>query len=194
MDLAAALRKVVRPLALQVAEGCVRGLALVAVVAMLLNGWTLHPDHGPSRPAPEMAWFKLEQLYRQVTLDLMAHEPVDAQTRIAAADIGVIGFVSGARILDTLGLISPESVPYYPLPEDAYAMSYAVSTELILAEQPDFIILLEVYARNTLLRSQVFADHYDLYCKWPTDIYGSDGALVFRRRSLAGDAALHTQN
>jgi hypothetical protein len=194
IDLAAALRKVVPPRTVQVAEGCARGLAVAAVVAMLLNGWTLHPDHGPDRPAPEMAWFKLEQLYRRVTLDLLARQPIDAQTCIAAADIGVIGFVSGARILDTLGLISPESVPYYPLADDAYAMSYAVSTELILAEQPDFIILLEIYARNTLLRSRAFAEQYELYRKWPTDIYDSDGALVFRRRPLAGAAAPRSQN
>ena len=164
--------------------GRAAGLVLVAAAcAMLLNGWTLHPDHGPDRPAPEMAWFKLEQLYRQATLDLCVNQPVSPETRIAAGDIGVIGFVSGARILDTLGLVSPESVPYSPLLEEAYVIGYAVSTELILIERPDYLILLEVYVRNTLLRSSEFAEQYELYRHWPTDIYGSDAMMVFRRRA-----------
>jgi arabinofuranosyltransferase len=165
------------------AAGRVGGWLLVAAaLGASLNAWMLHPDHGPGRPAPEMAWFKLEQLYRQVTLDLCATQPVTPETRIAAGDIGVVGFTSQARILDTLGLISPQSVPYYPLPEQAYVISYAVSTDLILAEQPDYVILLEVYVRNTLLRSPAFAQQYELYRRWPTDIYGSDGMMVFRRK------------
>lgn len=161
------------------------GLLVAAILGLYANSWTLHPDHGPDRPAPEMAWFKLEQLYREVTLDLKAREPLSDQTRIAAGDIGVVGWTSGARILDTLGLVSPQSVPYYPLPADAYVISYAVSTDLVLAEQPDYLILLEVYVRNTLLRSPEFSERYELARKWPTGIYGSDGMLVFRRRALA---------
>jgi hypothetical protein len=129
-----------------------------------------------------MAWFKLEELYRRATSDLKANQRVTAESRIAAGDIGVVGFVSQARILDTLGLVSPESIPYYPLPDEAYAISYAVSVDLILEQQPDYIIVLEVYARNTLLRSETFARQYELYRKWPTNIYTSDGMLVFRRK------------
>lgn len=155
---------------------------VLALLLLLLNTWTLHPDHGPMRPAPGMAWFRLEQLYRQATRDLVANEPLTPTTRIAAGDIGVVGFESRARILDTLGLVSPESTPYYPLPDDAYTIAYAVSTDLILDEKPDYLVLLEVYLRNTLARSEAFAEQYELYRKWPSDIYGSDGMLVYRRR------------
>jgi hypothetical protein len=156
--------------------------AVVVTCALLLNAWTLHPDHSPDRPAPVMASHELEQLYRQAILDLRANEPVVPETRIAAGDIGVVGYVSEAHILDTLGLVSPESVPYYPLPEDAHVISYAVSTDLILREQPDYIVLLEVYIRNTLLQSSAFSEQYELYRHWPTDIYGSNGMVVYRRR------------
>ena len=37
----------------------------LAALGSTLNAWDLHPDHGPDRPAPEMAWFKLELLYAQ---------------------------------------------------------------------------------------------------------------------------------
>jgi hypothetical protein len=49
-----------------------RGIWIVAAagagwVALSLAAWTLHPDHGPDRPAPEMAWFELELLYQEAT-------------------------------------------------------------------------------------------------------------------------------
>jgi hypothetical protein len=157
----------------------------LAAAASLLSAWTVHPDHGPDRPAPEMAWFQLEQLYRQATLDLMSRHPVSSATVIAAGDIGTVGYASGARILDTLGLVSPQSTKYYPLPEDAYAMIYAVPTQLILDEQPDYAILLEVYVRNTLLSSPDFAARYEIDRAWPTDIYDSEAMIVFRRKPAA---------
>jgi hypothetical protein len=185
-DLARAVRRqsaAARPAAAGRGARIVEGLLAMTALGMLLNAWTLHPDHGPHRPAPEMAWFKLELLYRRVALDLLAGQPITPGTRIAAGDIGAIGYYSGARILDTVGLISPEAVGYYPLSEEAYVIAYAVSSDLILAEQPDYLIVLEVYVRNTLLRSAAFGQEYELYRKWPTDIYGSNGLLVFRRRA-----------
>jgi arabinofuranosyltransferase len=181
LDIANALSK--RWPAALLAWRIVGALLLAAAFCMLLNGWTLRPDHGPDRPAPEMAWFKLEQLYRKATLDLKANEPLTPPTRIAAGDIGVIGFESGTRILDTLGLVSPQSTPYYPLPDGEYAFTYAVSTDLILDEQPDYVIVLEIYVRNTLNQSVAFGEQYELYRKWPTDIYDSDSLLVYRRRT-----------
>lgn len=180
-DLVGALRKR-WPDTLSVALRMVEGLLVAAAVGMLLNAWTLHSDHGPDRPAPEMAWFKLEQLYRRATLDLVANEPITPDTRIAAGDIGVIGYLSGARILDTVGLVSPEAVGYYPLPDEAYAFPYTVSTDLILDQQPDYAILLEVYTRNTLQRSEAFAQVYEVYRRWPTNIYGSEGLLVYKKK------------
>jgi uncharacterized membrane protein len=162
-----------------------RGIALILMCALLLlelNAWTLRPDHGPQRPAPEMAWFKLEQLYRQATEDLMQTYDISPNTLISAGDIGVIGYTSNARILDTVGLISPESTPYYPLDPSAYVINYAVSTQLILDQQPDYVIVLEVYVRHTLLESPEFLKRYQLLRQWDTDIYGSRALLVFKRR------------
>ena len=161
------------------------GVLWLAAATSLLLAWETHPDHGPDRPAPEMAWFQLAELYRQATLDLMAHQPVGPETVIAVADIGIVGYISGAQILDTLGLVSPQSTGYYPLPAQAHVIIYAVPTELILDQQPDYVILLEVYVRNTLLRSPEFAAHYELYRSRPTDTYiqGSKAMLVFRHRA-----------
>ncbi|HLB45534.1 MAG TPA: hypothetical protein VJL59_00780 [Anaerolineales bacterium] len=144
------------------------------------RAWTLNPDHGPNRPAPEMAWFKLEQLYTQVGHELAPE--VTPQTVIAAGDIGALGYFSGARILDTLGLISPQSTGYYPLPPDQLVINYAISADLIADQKPDYVVFLEVYGRRTLLADPRFLSEYSLQQKIPTNIYGGDGMLVYRRR------------
>jgi arabinofuranosyltransferase len=157
--------------------------AAALVTALLLlsssNAYTLHPDHGPDRPAPEMAWFKLELLYRRAAE--WVRPRVEPGELVAAGDIGAVGWYTGAHILDTVGLISPEAVPYYPLDPSLSVISYAMSPDLIRDYQPDYIITLEVYVRESLLPARWFEEEYTLVEKLDTDIYGSDGMLVFER-------------
>lgn len=148
--------------------------------ALTLNGWTLLPDHGPDRPAPKMAYIKLELLYEQAAQEI--REQIEPGQVLAAADIGALGYYTRATILDTLGLISPQVDGYYPLPESAYAINYAIPSNLISDFQPDFLVILEAYGRKTLLEDHNFSESYDLRKKISTDMYGSDGMLIFRRR------------
>ena len=156
-------------------------LAICGVLAfgLTLNGWTLHPDHGPDRPAPKMAYIKLEEVYLQVASDLRGQ--IHEEQTIAAGDIGVLGYYTGARILDTVGLISPESEVFYPLPAELYITNYAIPPGLIHLEKPDYVVLLEVYGRNGLLIDPQFLDKYELTHRIQTDIYGSEGMLVYVR-------------
>jgi hypothetical protein len=155
------------------------GLAALGL-AFSLNAWTLHPDHGPDRPAPRMAFIRLELLYEQVA-DGLRGEIAPGQV-LAAGDVGALGYYTGARILDTVGLISPVAVRYYPLPESTYVINYAIPPGLILDQEPDLLVLLEVYGRNGLLLEPEFARGYELVETVPTDLYGSEGMLIFRRR------------
>ena len=157
-------------------------LALSAlIIVFTLNAWTLRPDHGPQRPAPKMAYIKLEQLYIQVAERLrgeLKHGDV-----IAAGDIGALGYYTNAEILDTVGLVSPITLNYFPISPSLYVINYAVPPALILDLKPDFVVILEVYGREGLLRDPRFNQQYQLIESYPTDIYGSYAMLVFRRRS-----------
>ncbi|MGH2522452.1 MAG: hypothetical protein ACRDH2_08105, partial [Anaerolineales bacterium] len=144
-----------------------------------LSAWTLRPDHGPARPAPAMAWHKLELLYEQVGRELVSRAA--PETVIAAGDVGALGYYSGARILDTVGLMSPEASPYYPLDATLYVINYAVPPQLILDRKPEYVVLLEVYGRKGLFVDSQFLSGYQLVQKIPTDIYGSDGMLIWQR-------------
>jgi hypothetical protein len=168
---------------IQTISGLVLTLALliVAPVGLSLRDWRLHPDHGPDRPAPEMAYIQLELLYRQAA-DRLAIEFAGLPTPplLAAGDVGVLGFYTGARILDTVGLNSPVSTSYYPIDASFYSINYAIPPDLILDQRPDFLIILEVYGREGLLKDLRFQKAYHLIQKIPTDMYGSDGLLIFQ--------------
>jgi len=147
-----------------------------------VQGWTLKPDHGLTRPAPEMAWYQLELLYRQAAEELaeeIALRP--APTTLAAGDVGVLGYYTHAKILDTVGLNSPQSLQYYPLDPNYYVINYAIPPRLILDHRPDYLVILEVYGRNGLLKDAQFLAAYRLRKKIPTDIYGSNGMLIYER-------------
>ena len=167
-----------------------RGAITLAALTLVLRGWTLHPDHGPATPAPEIAWFKLEQVYHNAAAFLQPYlQPGDV---LAAADIGALGYDTGAYIFDTVGLISPQALAYYPLPAEQIAegMNYAVPTSLIQDIQPDYAVFLEFAIRHTLLVSPWFRQHYEvltvLYTD-PEEIYDSHGMYIFRLRRQAAD-------
>jgi hypothetical protein len=165
----------------QAARACMIAFVIVYPIVGNLSAWQLHPDHGSDRPAPEMAFIKLELLYEQAAKIIQPHlQPGDV---LAAGDVGVLGFETNAIILDTVGLNSAESVAYYPIDADSYIINYAIPTDLILNEQPDAVIILESYARNTFLQDERFTSQYCLLQKLPTDLYDSDGMLIFLQNS-----------
>lgn len=156
-------------------------LFLFAALALgsTANAWTLSPDHGPARPAPKMAFIKLELLYQEASERLQSQ--LSEQDVLASADIGALGYYSGARILDLLGLISPEATRYYPAPESMYVVNFAVPPAVVTDLKPDAVVILEVYGRKGLLLDPDFQSSYDLTDQLPTDIYGSEGMLIFSR-------------
>ena len=162
----------------RVAAGAL-AVPLIGALALSLNAWTLHPDHGPQQPAPAMAWHLLELYYTDGGRSLAAQ--VTPTTVIAAGDVGALGYYSNARILDTVGLMSPEASRYFPLPASDYVINYAMPPQLIDDAAPDYVVLLEVYGREGLLRDSAFLQDYTLQERVDTDIYGSDGLLIYHR-------------
>lgn len=154
-------------------------------VALSLNAWVLHPDHGTDRPAPEMAWHKIELNYRRMGDILRSDYGVSETTVVAAGDIGAVGYYSRAHILDTVGLVTPEMSAYYPLDASLLAegANYAVPPAIILDYEPDYIVLMESFVRNGLARDPAFKRLYAQARVFPTDYYGT-GMILYQRRDL----------
>jgi hypothetical protein len=157
--------------------------AIILPTVLILRAWQLHPDHGQDRLAPQMAFIQLELHYEEAARFLKSNSPIPlSQTTIAAGDVGVLGYRTNARILDTVGLNSPQSLAYYPLDPEKYVINYAIPTQLIMDTLPDYLVILEVYGRKTLLLDEDFNSTYRLIHKIDTDIYESNGMLIFQKR------------
>lgn len=163
---------------------------LFALLILPLRAWTLHPDHGPDRPAPKMAWFKLELVYKEAAEIIREDAQVHALSEdssipvLAAADVGVLGYHTPLPILDIVGLNSRQSLAYYPLEDAVYAFNFAVPPDLILDEKPAYVVILERYGRGYLLEKPDFQNQYQLLSTIQTQIYNSKGMLLFKRSNL----------
>jgi hypothetical protein len=165
-------------------------LAPMAVVGLALlwgttsiRAWVLQPDHGSNRPAPEMAWHKIELLYQEVGTWLRESRGVLPETRVASGDIGAIGYFSRATIIDTVGLVTPEMSRYYPFDPALLVegQNYAIPPQLILDYDPDYFVTMESFVRNGLEQNAEFkAEYGDPIRVIPTNFYGTD-MRVYRR-------------
>jgi hypothetical protein len=159
------------------------GLLGVVWLFTSVNGWMLHPDHGQDRPAPRMAWNAIELLYQQMGEHLRNDLGVTPETRVASGDIGAVGYFSRATIVDTVGLVTPELTRYYPV-DRAYIASdqnYAIPPQLIYDTQPDYLVTMEGFVREGLVRQDAFHDEYDLITEYPFPFYGTGMQLYARR-------------
>ncbi len=159
------------------------GLIGVMWIATSINGWTLHPDHAPDRPAPAMAWHEIELLYQQMGEHLRDDLGATPETRVASADIGAIGYFSRATIIDTVGLITPELTRYYPVDPALIApdQNYAIPPQLIADTQPDYLVTMEGFVREGLALDAEFKVEYELITSYPFDFYGSAMQLYKKR-------------
>jgi hypothetical protein len=121
-----------------------------------------------------------EQLYLDVGQGLAASLPANAV--IAAPEIGALGYASKLRVLDTVGLISPAALPYYPLPADLLVTDNAIPPRLIADRQPDAVVTLDAFAERSLLPDPAFQRDYRLEAAYPATVWQSRELLLFLRR------------
>lgn len=105
---------------------------------------------------------------------------------IAAPEIGALGYASNLRILDTVGLISPVAIPYYPLPREQVLTDNAIPAHLIIDQKPDVVVTLDAFAQRSLLPDEAFQRDYVLERSIPASVWQSAELLVYRRVT-AGD-------
>lgn len=157
----------------------------IGCMVSVLSAWGLHPNHGPDRPAPRMAFHELELNYEMMANRLVQEQGTDAQTLIAAGDIGALGFYTNATILDTIGLVTKGLNGYYDsakqqdiIPSGA---NYAIPPEMIFERQPDYLVVMVDFIKLGLQQDPRFDEQYELLYTIETDYYGGQ-MLVYRRR------------
>jgi len=129
-----------------------------------------------------------ESLYREVASQYVT--AFGRESLVAASEIGALGYFSGARILDTAGLISPIALPYYPLPQDMYTTSYAIPPELIRDTRPQFVVTMEVFISRGLLQTEWFRAEYREIDRRYTSAFRGTFLLIFQRIDSTPEARL----
>ena len=149
------------------------------LVTLQLAGLNLgrNPDRGFWLPSS--VWEERETLYHQAADFLQPS--LDSQTVVAASEIGALGYYCGCRILDTVGLVSPQALSYYPLNIGELPSLNAVPAQLIHDADPDYLVSLEIFLRPTVLQDPWFRHNYHLLWSAETDAFGSNGLLIFGR-------------
>jgi hypothetical protein len=104
-----------------------------------------------------------------------------ANAVVAAPEIGALGYASNLRILDTVGLVSPASLRYYPLPADQLEVDNAIPAQLISDERPDMVVTLDAFAERSLLVDPKFQREYRLERVYQADVWRSSRLLLYRR-------------
>jgi hypothetical protein len=125
-----------------------------------------------------------ETLGREAVLLSVGHGLADSlapTALVAAPEIGALGYASNLRMLDTVGLVSPAALAYYPLPPDQLVTDNAIPARLIVDLQPDVVVTLDAFAQRSLLPDADFQRAYHLDSASPAQVWQSQTLLIFRR-------------
>ena len=104
---------------------------------------------------------------------------------LATPEAGALGYYWHGRVLDACGLVSPQALPFLPVPDQQREgpMTGAIPEPLIESERPELVATLAVFARRSILASDRFARNYRQIHAVPLvrEIWGSKEVLIFQR-------------
>jgi hypothetical protein len=166
---------------LAAAAGLARlGAGRTSMLALVVVAWQLPAIDWRQPFMPLGEDLGREQLYLDIGHGLAESLPSSAV--IAAPEIGALGYASNLRVLDTVGLISPAALPYYPLPAELLVTDNAIPPRLIADRQPDAVVTLDAFAQRSLLPDPAFQRDYRLEAAYPAAVWQSHELLLFLRR------------
>jgi hypothetical protein len=122
--------------------------------------------------------------------------------RVCISEIGAFGYHFRGRILDGLGLVSPEVLPYHPLPEGMRRNGAigAIPPRAVRDFRPEFVVSLDLFA-DALFADPWFQSNYDPIGRWswfggpvrwhdlPASLWGASEIRAYRRRDVRWQGA-----
>lgn len=83
---------------------------------------------------------------------------------IGLADIGIVGYVSGAKIIDFIGLVNSDSVSYYPVKAGCFDKNelYIIPPELIKEKKPVWLVAGLNSLDRCFIESDWFSKNYNI--------------------------------
>ncbi|MBI2953002.1 MAG: hypothetical protein HYY30_01715 [Chloroflexi bacterium] len=159
------------------------GRSLVGIAGALLIVWiSLGLGLGRSGNSPFFQpvgrHIAREAEYRAAA-DLLA-QAISPQDVVALPEIGAFGYYSNARVLDTIGLVSPQVVRYYPQPG---GLPDRIPPDLIRTAQPAYVLGLDVFFGAELTAGDWFQRDYRLFAEIadPMLPLGAKAVRIYKR-------------
>jgi hypothetical protein len=169
--------------------------AVVAASAVLLALWLAAMSVAPMRydgaiAHTAMSWVEISPVRRRVLAYLAAGESIariaSPTDSVAAPEFGALGATWRGRILDPCGLVSPEALPFLPIPREQQARigAGAISVDFVQATMPDWIVALPIFTSASLRTSEWFHANYRVVgtMALPFVIWDSRDLVIYRRR------------
>ncbi|MHB1006392.1 MAG: hypothetical protein ACYC3S_12255 [Chloroflexota bacterium] len=158
----------------------VTAVVITMLLGMSLFGFNLGRDPNRDFLAPDLLNVTREGGYAAAARFVAPR--LDGDGAVALPEIGAFGYVSRAYVLDLLGLVSPEAIPFYPLP-GALSADNAVPEGLLRQRRPDYIVSLDRFLQKDLIEADWFRRDYRLAASFESRIWNSTSVLVFERAS-----------
>ncbi|MFA6212516.1 MAG: hypothetical protein WCT03_15630 [Candidatus Obscuribacterales bacterium] len=126
-------------------------------------------------------------LYKQAAEYLSSKGPnSETPSTLATWEPGVLGYyLPNTNILDLGGLVTNETLQYYPVPlnqrsrRDVWG---SIPARAIIEMQPEKVIFFDGFADNGLLKNQRFLETYELSQFWPLELWGGHGLFLFEKQ------------
>jgi hypothetical protein len=132
-------------------------------------------------------WRSRVVVYRQAAQWINAHaRPGD---RMAAPEIGALGYYWQGDLLDSCGLVSPEALPFLPIRPDAKGFSNdgAFDPEFVRATGAQWVASADIFMRRLAMPDPWFQQHYELVQTLPlrSSEFGAKAVLIYRARKTS---------
>jgi hypothetical protein len=109
-------------------------------------------------------------------------------TTVLMPEVGVLGYyLPHVRVIDAAGLVSPQAVDYFPVPENERldAAIGAIPRGLVRDYQPDIVVTLDFFVVNGLLTDDWFQENYTLVYQEDELTIEHGELLIYARNDFA---------
>jgi hypothetical protein len=111
------------------------------------------------------------------------------ETSVAASEMGALGFYFKGKILDGNGLVSPEALPFLPVPAEQRISprAGALSVDFVRATMPEWVVTMHFFSCKSLEVSDWFKTNYKLVrsVALPQVTFGNKDIQIYQRRDLS---------
>jgi hypothetical protein len=108
-----------------------------------------------------------------------------AGARLAASEVGALGWSYPGYVIDSCALVSAEALRYIPVPmsQRNYGGDGVIGKELVQDLLPEYVASMPTFAAKSIMIDPWFASHYKQAASFrlPRELWGSTSVLVWER-------------